>query len=158
MTYQAQALQAQDADGPAGRLGAAEASHQFLEHTGELHLRVRGRFLGEVLSEAGRALAALALRGSPAVPDGAWHEVTVRSSDREALLVDWLNELIYQAESTSEVPTDFEILEVDDRYVRARVRGVVVEQPPALVKAATLHGVTVQPVEGGIQADVVLDV
>lgn len=140
---------------PAAPAGPA---HRFLEHTGEVELWVRGTTLGDVLAEAGRALGGLALRGRRPAPPGPWREVAVASADRAALLVDWLNELVYRAEAEREVPTEFEILEASDREVRARIRGPSVDQPPALVKAATLHGAAVHVTEGGLEAHVVLDV
>lgn len=141
-----------------GRVTGTPPSHEFLEHTGEVHLRVRAASWGALLAEAGRALAGLTLRGaSPAAP-GRWEEVEVRSTDREALLVDWLNELVFRAESRREVATEFALLETSDQRVVARVRGVAVAEPPALVKAATLHGVRVQSTDGGLEADVVLDI
>jgi SHS2 domain-containing protein len=142
----------------AGRSAALAPSHAFLEHTGELHLRVRAGSLAGLLAEAGRALAGLLLRGAPRKPVGRWEEAEVRSTDRAALLVDWLNELIYRAESGLEVPTEFEVREVSDTVLRVRLRGVAVDEPPALVKAATLHGAKVEAVAGGLQGDVVLDV
>lgn len=137
---------------------ALSSSHEFLEHTGEVHLRVRAGSLADLLAEAGRALAELQLRGAASIPGGSWEYLEVRSSDREALLVDWLNELTCHAELRLQVPTQFEVLEATDRRVRARVRGVPVDEPPALIKAATLHGVRVEVIAGGMQADVVLDV
>lgn len=62
--------------------------------------------------------------------------------------MDWLNELIYRAESGVAVPTEFDVREVGDSAIRARIRSAPVEQSPALVKAATLHGVRVEPVAG----------
>lgn len=137
---------------------ALHPSHRFLPHTGEVHLQVEAGSLADLLAEAGRALAALELRHLTHGPPGAWHELEVRSTDRAALLVDWLNELIYLAEASWEVATEFDVREALDTVVRAAVRGVRVEQPPALVKAATLHRARVDPVRGGVQAEVILDV
>lgn len=134
-------------------------SHDLLEHTGEVHLRIRAGSLPELLMEAGRALGELMLRGQPAGPArGRWEPVAVRSADRAALLVDWLNELIFRAERDREVPTEFEVLEAGETQVLARVRGVPVPEPPALVKAATLHRARVEPVAEGMEADVILDI
>lgn len=142
----------------AGRSAILAPSHEFLEHTGEVHLRVQAGSLAELLAEAGRALAGLMLRGGPRTPAGHWKEVEVRSADRAALLVDWLNELIYRADSELEVPTEFEVREAGESGVRARLRGVPVRESPALVKAATLHGAKVQAAAGGFEGDVILDV
>jgi SHS2 domain-containing protein len=133
-------------------------SHAFLEHTGELHLRVQAGSLPELLAEAGRALAGLLLRAAPGHAAGSWAEVEVQSTDRAALLVDWLNELIYRAEAGLQVATEFDLHHVGDSAVRGRIRGVPVSESPALVKAATLHGARVETVAGGFEGDVVLDV
>jgi SHS2 domain-containing protein len=132
--------------------------HRFLEHTGEVQIQVRAGSLADLLAEAGRALAALQLRSGTGGAAGPWRELELRATDRTALLVDWLNELIYRAETDREVATEFDVHEAIDTVVRAAIRGVRVEQPPALVKAATLHRARVDPVAGGMEADVILDV
>ena len=133
-------------------------SHSFLEHTGEVRLRLTAGSLAELLAEAGRALAELQLRGASGDPAGPAEEIEVRSADRVALLVDWLNELVYRAESGVAVATEFDVREIGDSAIRARIRSTPVEQSPALVKAATLHGARVEPVAGGWEGDVILDV
>lgn len=144
--------------GRADRSTAVAPSHSFLEHTGEVRLQLQAGSLAELLAEAGRALAELLLRGASGNQVGPAEEIEVRSADRAALLVDWLNELIYRAESGVAVPTEFDMREVGDSVIRARIRSAPVEQSPALVKAATLHGARVEPVAGGWEGDVILDV
>ena len=122
--------------------------HRFLEHTSEERLRVQAGTLAELLSESGRGLARLLIAGKPPRATGPWREIEVTSRDREALVVDWLNELIYLAETELWVATEFEMLDCCDTSVRARARGVQVEHAPSLVKAATHHGLQV---ERGIQ-------
>jgi SHS2 domain-containing protein len=114
--------------------------------------------LSALLAEAGRALGELLLRGTAGTKDVRVRDVTVAARDREALLVDWLNELLYLAETERWVPTEFEMLEVSESVARARVRGVAVPQAPALVKAATHHGLTVAPADGGLRAEVIFDI
>lgn len=133
-------------------------AYAFLEHTGEVRLSARAGDLAGVLAEAGRGLAELELGGRPPCPSGDWKAIDVRSTDRVALVVDWLNELIYRAEVDRWVPVEFDVWRVTDTHVRARARGVPVEQAPALVKAATLHGARVEAIPGGVEANVVLDV
>ena len=56
------------------------------------------------------------------------------------------------------MPQQFEMLEVSDHRVLARVRGLGVAVAPAFVKAATHHGLRVSPANHGLEAEVVLDV
>ncbi len=140
------------------------ASHEFFDHTSELGLRVRASSFAELLAEAARGLGKLMLRGRPASSTGRWRVLEVNATDREALLVDWLNELIFHAEVERWIAVEIEIVAASDTMLSARARGVAVDEAPALVKAATHHGLSVRQVGGGgggggdVEAEVVLDV
>jgi SHS2 domain-containing protein len=134
------------------------AWHRFLDHTSEITLHVGAADWPGLLAQAGLGLAELLLRGATASADGDWRPLEVASHDREALLVDWLNEIVYIAETGLWVPTEIEIEEVSASQLKARARGVTVEAPPALVKAATFHELHVRDLPGGLEAEVILDV
>jgi len=48
-------------------------------------------------------------------------EVDRRGFDRETLLVNWLNEILYLQETRDEGITDSEILEISDVHLKARL-------------------------------------
>jgi SHS2 domain-containing protein len=114
--------------------------------------------LEDLLAEAGRALAALQLGDRAGPASGPWREIEVSSPDRASLLADWLNELVFLAETEHWVATEFDVAPTDGRSVRARVRGLEVERVPGLVKAATLHGLRLEEMAGGWEGEVILDV
>ena len=114
--------------------------------------------LGGLAAEAGRALGLLLLRGEGQAAEGSPRTLEVESADREALLVDWLNEILFVAETESWVPLEFEIREAFPTRLRAAVRGVSVNDPPSHVKAATFHGLRVTEGENGYEAEVIFDV
>lgn len=132
--------------------------HRFVDHTGEVSLQVRAESLAGLLAEACRALGLLLLGARTAQASSAPRTIEIHSRDREALLVDWLNEILFLAETELCVPLDVEVLDVGDTRVRASVRGVPVSEAPSLVKAATLHGLSIQGDGEGLRAEVVLDV
>ncbi len=132
--------------------------HEFVDHPSEAHILVRGRTIAEVAAEAGLALASLALGEPLPKAMGAWREVEVRSRDRVALLIDWLNELIYLGESERWMPLEFEVLEATATHLRARMRGVALPESPSIVKAATHHDATLEEVGGALEAHLLLDV
>lgn len=134
------------------------ATHEFLEHTSELRLRVRAPSWEGLLSEAGLALSGVLLRGSTRRLDERVQEIAVSSPDREALLVDWLNEIIFVAETERWVPVEFEVDEISNTHVRARSRGVTVTHRPSFVKACTHHGLRVEEIDGMVQGEVIFDV
>jgi SHS2 domain-containing protein len=132
--------------------------HRLVDHPGELELEIHAADLGGLLAEAACAVAGLLARE---LPDGGVRQerlLEVRSADREALLVDWLNELVYIAETELWVPRDVSVLEVSNMHVKATAVGVRVDRASSLVKAATHHRLRIDNVEGGLRATVVLDI
>jgi SHS2 domain-containing protein len=84
--------------------------------------------------------------------------VEVRARDRAALLVEWLNELIFLSEANKQVFTRFEVERAEETVARGRAWGVSPEVLKTAVKAATWHQVKVEQQGGQWQAGVVLDV
>ena len=136
---------------------AAHASHTLEEHTGELKLRIEAPTLPEIFAEAGRALAEA--MGAP-MSDGPLvaERIEVDASDREALLVHWLNELVFLSEVEKVVFQQFRIELPSDRRLVASLSGVKVERLRNPVKAATYHGLAISERKDGFVATVVLDV
>ena len=133
-------------------------SSEQVEHTAEVCVHICAASFGELAAEAGRALARIELATSSLSPGGAWRDIEVWATDRAALLVDWLNELIYRAETDRWVAAAFQVLEATDTCLRMRAQGVPVAEGPARVKAATFAGLEIRPIPGGLEAQVVLDV
>jgi SHS2 domain-containing protein len=134
------------------------AWHRFLDHTSEITLHVGAADWPGLLAQAGLGLAELLLRGAASSENGDWRPLEVSSHDREALLVDWLNEIVYVAETALWVPVEIEIDDVSETHMKARARGLTVDAPPSLVKAATFHDLHVRDLPDGLEAEVILDV
>jgi SHS2 domain-containing protein len=133
------------------------ASGSF-DPTAEIAFELRAPTLASLLVEAGHRLASVERRGKAPAESGEWREITVEAPDREALLVAWLNELIYLVDAEQWLPNGFEPMEVAPTRCRMRVRG---RHEPALtgqVKAATHHALAIRDLTDGMAARVVLDV
>lgn len=135
-----------------------EASSELLNHPAEVRLRVRAPSLGALAAEAGKVLGRLELATTPRAGKGRWRLIEIHAADREALLVDWLNELIYLAETEFWVPVQFRVRAATNTTIAIEARGVKVERAPARVKAATFHGLHVGERAGGLEAEIVFDV
>jgi SHS2 domain-containing protein len=135
-------------------------THHFEPHTAEVQVHLEGTGLPALFEEAGYALAELMLgEEQPETPADAEEEhVTLEAGDTEALLVDWLNELISRSDAHKQVYTDFKVDHLSGGELRARIRGLTPAVLKTAVKAATFHGLEVQEHEGGVSATVVLDV
>ncbi|HSQ68271.1 MAG TPA: archease [Polyangiaceae bacterium] len=136
----------------------AGARHRFVEHTGELELRLEAPTLAALLEEGARALAEVMAEDASGPPTEPPERVEVAASDRESLLVSWLNELVYRGEVSKCVYRDVHVERADDRRVEATLRGRTPASPRTAVKAATWHRLRVRETSTGLEATVVLDV
>lgn len=133
--------------------------YQFLEHTGETRLLVTAASLAEVFEEAARALGELERESLEPTGEMVTGTMRVESPDLPALLVDWLNELIYWCEAERAVPGQVAVtLDPTSKTAVAQVHGRRLSHRPALVKAATHHGLRLEQTAHGWEAEVVLDV
>lgn len=134
-------------------------SYELLEHTADVGILARGDTLEEAFQAAAEGLGEIL--GSWLPGEGDDREVRVEASDREALLVAWLDELLYLAEAGDLVFGGFRVNEVGERELRAAVavspRGGR-DLDGQHVKAATYHRLSVTEEPSGWVAQVFLDV
>lgn len=135
-------------------------SYRWVDHTAELELEIEASTEEAVFAEALRALAELLLDEDPPHP-GAMVSFTVSlaGADRALLLADWLDELVFRAETEDLVPRELERLELGEDGLRATVLAVRASSRP-LVKGVTHHRLAFERcgVGGGFRASLVLDV
>jgi SHS2 domain-containing protein len=127
-------------------------SYRWVDHTAEVELHVEAASQQEVLEDAMKAVAEL-LDGGSGLRES--RHVRVDAPDRGALLVQWLEELVFLAETDGFIPEEAEITLGDG--LEATVQGRLGEPRP-LVKAVTYHGLEFEPAGDGWRAKVVLDV
>ena len=134
--------------------------YRQLPHTADLAWRLWGASLPELFENAGCALSAT-LTDRRYLRHRATREVSLEAFDREALLVDWLNHLLYLFDVDGFVGRDFQVVSLTDEHLEARVTGESFDpaRHPSLtgVKAATFHQLSIVPAGDGWQATVVLD-
>jgi SHS2 domain-containing protein len=134
--------------------------YRQLSHTGDLAWRLWGQDLPELFENAGRALSAT-LTDRRYIRRRATRTVCLAASDRESLLVDWLNHLLYLFDIDGFLGRDFQVESLTPGSLKARVTGETFDpaRHPSLigVKAATFHQLSIAPAGDGWQATVVLD-
>jgi SHS2 domain-containing protein len=129
--------------------------YRWVEHTGELELHVQASTLAGVFGDALAALAELLAEG--AGDERIRHELALEAPDPAALLAEFLEEVVFLAETRDFVPERARALDVDGRRLHAILEGSV-GSPPHLVKAVTYHGLKVRREDDGFHARAVLDV
>lgn len=137
---------------PRGRRAFTE-----VEHTADRAFHARGRDLKELFTHAAQAMFALEGRrsgGRRIVP----RDVALVALDRETLLVNWLNELLYLQEANGETYDRFDLREISDVHLRARIHGRAHGTSRRTIKAVTFHNLEVKHGPQGWEATVVVDV
>jgi len=135
-------------------------SFELREHTADIAVEATGSTPGTVFAAVADGLAAAMCEAVP--PGGDRFEVTVRAESREAVLFDYLDELIYRRDVNSILPVDNDAT-VDQRdeswVVHANARGVPLSQVIArAVKAVTYSEMDLSETPAGWHAYVVFDV
>ena len=134
-----------------------------LSHTAEIGLCITAPSLAALYACAAAAMCDLA----DAQPDRAAppqvQEVVVAAPDREGLLVDWLNELIFLQETTGAYWPEVTVHSLEEQAggvtLHATVHGWPARQAPRLhIKAVTYHQLRVVAADGGWRAEVFFDI
>lgn len=134
------------------------ARHRLVSHTGELELEVHASDRELLLAEAARALAEVMAGEAPLTPAPEEQHILLRADDDVALMVAWLNELIFLSDTNKCVYNDVRVRSANEGSLEAWARGAVPAFLRTAVKAATLHRACVERTPRGMHARVVLDV
>lgn len=134
--------------------------YRQMPHTGDLAWRLWGKTLPKLFENAGRALSAT-LTDVRFLRRREERNVNLESNDQEALLVDWLNYLLYLFDVEGFLGRDFQVTSLTQARLEARVKGDIFDDrrhpTKTAVKAATYHNLEIVEVPDGWQATVVLD-
>ena len=134
--------------------------YRQLAHTADVAYRIRGNSLAEIYVNAAKALVAT-ITDRRCLRQKESRDIKAEAPDREALLVTWLNHLLYLYDVDGFLGREFEILELTDETLTARARGEAFDPErhvaKTAVKAATYHHLEITPRNHGWQATVILD-
>jgi SHS2 domain-containing protein len=132
-------------------------SFDEIEHTADRAFRVRGRDLADLLVNAARAMHTLGGVGSSGETSATW-DLEVEGIDQESLLVNWLNEILFLEQKHQIVCEEFQIYELKDYHLRARVETRESSDYQTDIKAVTFHNLRICKTPAGLEAEVVVDV
>jgi len=130
-----------------------------LEHTADIGVRVQAHEPAALFAGAARAMFSL-LRAEPdaAAPVETRH-VVVDAVDIEALMVDWLNELLYLHETVGALFTDCRMRQWSPTRLEAGVAGSrPLGAPQVHIKAATYHQLRIERHADRWTAEVFFDI
>ncbi|WP_410767048.1 archease [Haloferax sp. DFSO60] len=130
------------------------------EHTADVAVEASGDTLGDAFAAVASGLTAAMCEEIPKTGDE--FTISVRAENREAVLFDYLDELIYERDVRGVLPTDHTATtrqEGDEWVVEATYRGVPLADVVARdVKAVTYSEMRIEESDGEWEAYVVFDV
>lgn len=136
-------------------------SFELLDHPADIGFRARAATLRELYAESARALMFIILDPSN-IDENQQIQLSAEGEDRESLLVNWLNEVLYYTDSKRLALGRFEIAACEATAMRCVAYGEPrdpVKHPARLiVKAVTYHQLHITQSEGNWSADVYVDV
>jgi len=133
-------------------------SYRLIDHPSEVEVHIEALELASLFEQAALALAAISAEDSADVATQPPEPIALHAADGEALLVQWLNELIFRSEVNKCVYGDIHVHHASEHELRATIAGHCPRAPKTSVKAATWHGLTVTRNHGRCAATFVLDV
>lgn len=134
---------------------------EVIDHTADVGIIAYGADVRELFSNA--ALALFTLITEPESVEEKLHlDLTVSSEDRDGLLVEWLNELIYLADVEHVLFSRFDIASLTHNQLKAVCYGDNFDPKKHKikvgVKAATYHMLKVDRNGDGYRAQIIFDI
>lgn len=115
---------------------------EILNHTADVGIIAYGADMKQAFANAARGLFSL-ITDLEDVEEVLHRDAELTAADEESLLVEWLNELIYQFDTEGILLKRFDIIQLDSTRLKARGYGEKVDKSrhklKTEVKAATYH-------------------
>ena len=130
--------------------------HREVEHTADLQLEVWSPDMAGLLEEAARGM--YELMGVEVSEESRCHrQLEIAADDREQLLVSFLEELLFIADS-EKVAYDGYLLSLQDGSLVARLEGGAILSSSKEIKAVTYHRLKIAENKRGLKTSIVFDV
>ena len=129
-----------------------------IEHTADKALRIFGSNLTELLLSAAEGMTHLMAADVSEISTEIEKSIELDAIDAESLLVEWLSELAYWAESEMLVFKKFRIQKVTATHLQVKIFGGKTSTLEKHIKAVTYHNLKIIKTSNGLEATIVFDV
>jgi SHS2 domain-containing protein len=133
---------------------------EILDHTADVGIIAYGADLKQAFANAARALFSL-ITELDDVEEVLHQDIKLNASDVESLLVAWLNELVYRFDTEGILFKRFDITQLEDTHLEARVYGEKADRSrhnlKTGVKGATYHMLKIDKADG-YRVQVIFDI
>ncbi len=129
-----------------------------VEHTADRALRIFGINLQELMISAAQGMTGLMVPDVSGISTEVEKSIELDAIDAESLLVEWLNELAFWAETEMLVFTQFNIQNLTATHLQASIFGGKVSELEKHIKAVTYHNLEIIKTSQGLEVTIVFDV
>jgi SHS2 domain-containing protein len=129
-----------------------------VEHTADRALRIFGINLRELMISAAQGMTQLMVGNASKISTEIEKSIELQAVDAESLLVEWLSELAYWAETEMLIFKKFRITDVSATRLQATVSGGKAAELEKHIKAVTYHNLEIIQTPKGLEATIVFDV
>jgi len=140
---------------------AAGKSFEVIDHTADVGIIAYGTEIKQVFANAALALFSL-ITELENIREELKYDLEVASEDRESLLVEWLNELVYLFDAEHVLLKRFDIQSLSNTRLKATCYGEKFDPSrhriKTGVKAATYHMLRIDKDNKGYKAQVIFDI
>ena len=136
---------------------SSQATFVEIEHTADWSICVHGSTLRDLFVNAAVGMYSLMADISTLTPT-IEREIKVASGDVEALLVRWLNELLYHTEMNGEMFCEFAITSLDSTRITSSAKASCGVEIKKQIKAVTFHNLKIVSANDGYEVTLVFDV
>ncbi len=133
-------------------------AYQVLGHIADLRLKVLAKNKEELFKQALKGMAEVLKEKLPE-KEKILKEIAVDSADQTSLLVDFLNEVLYDAYANKAVfqAVEFEVFE--ENKLKGKIFGYKVKEGfDRDIKAATYHGAEIKKTDGNFEVILIFDI
>jgi len=136
---------------------------QVLEHTADLKIRATGQTIEQMFANMAYGMF-LNLMGEQeflktvdSTQDLVTQKIDIKAHDKEAMFIDFLNELIYLSDINNEIYFQFD-LKIEETSIKGELKGKKVERFKYEIKAVTYNDLIVKEDNGTWVGEVVFDI
>lgn len=132
--------------------------YEILEHQADLKIRVFGKTKEELFLNSLLAMQDCMKPEIKESEERTKREIKIESPDLQALLVDFLSEVLYSIQTDKEIYSKVEFQKFSDTDLEGKLIGQKVERFCGDVKAVTYHDLAVEKIAGEWQATILFDI
>ncbi|GCF10705.1 archease [Dictyobacter arantiisoli] len=134
--------------------------YEVFEHTADIGISAFGTTLAELFIHAAQGMESVMVAPEQ-IHETMSCAISVEGHDHIALLISWLNELIFLFDTEYLLFRSFEITAITDNHLEGRATGERYDRERhdlgSAVKAATWHEASIERRDNGYQARIILD-